>query len=668
MDINARREAETRVLLVAPTTRDGEVTRSLLAKAGLACVVCEGLHELAREIETGAGVVLLTEEVLKARAIDELLTTFANQPPWSDLGIVLLMQAGMLSPASTRVLRSLRNVTLLERPAPARSVVSAVQTAIRGRERQYQIRDQIESIERAEATSRELRRQLELAVDASELGTFHCEMPLGRIVWNEQCKQHFWLPPDAEVDFDLFYSILHPDDREPTRQAVAACVHGGQIYDIEYRTVSPQGEVRWIRATGRTTCDERQQPVQFDGTTRDVTDRKRAEEALTEANRRKDEFLATLAHELRNPLAPIRNSLHLLRLSGDLSPSLDPVREIMERQVDQMVRLIDDLLDVSRISSGKIELQREAIELATVVSLAVQTAQPAIDAAGHQLALSLPAEPIILEVDPVRLAQIIGNLLNNAAKYTKPGGQIWLTAHEDRKEAVISIRDTGLGIPADMLPLVFNMFAQVDRTLTRAQGGLGIGLTLAKTYVEMHGGRIVAHSDGPDQGSEFIIYLPIMRDTRLGSPQTIPLPVRSTSFSRRRILIVDDTRAAGFILGKLLEKMGQQVHTATDAAAALDWVRRGRPDLVISDIAMPNMDGYELARQLRNAPGTEGLLLVALTGYGQDSDKQRAKDAGFDYHLVKPVSLEALQDLLASLPASREEVNSENNQQRRASP
>ena len=666
MDIDVRREAETRVLLVAPTTRDAEVTRSLLAKAGLACVVCEGLRELAREVETGAGVVLLTEEAVTAPAIDELLSTFANQPPWSDLAIVLLMQGDILSPASIRVLRSLRNVTLLERPAPARSVVSALQTAIRGRVRQYQIRDQIESIGRAEATSRELQRQLEIAVNASELGTFHCEMPLRRIVWNEQCKRHFWLPTDAEVDFDLFYSILHPDDREPTRKAVEACVHGGQIYDIEYRTVSPQGEVRWIRATGRTTRDEHQQPVQFDGTTRDVTDRKRAEEAMTEANRRKDEFLATLAHELRNPLAPIRNSLHLLRLSGDLSPSLDPVREIMERQVDQMVRLIDDLLDVSRISSGKIELQKEAIELATVVSLAVPTAQPAIDAAGHQLALSLPAEPIILDADPVRLAQIIGNLLNNAAKYTKPGGQIWLTAHIDREEAVISIRDTGLGIPADMLPLVFNMFAQVDRTITRAQGGLGIGLTLAKTFVEMHGGRIEAHSDGPDQGSEFIVYLPMMRDSHLRSAVTSPLRGSPPSFSRHRILVVDDTRAAGYVLGKLLETMGQQMHTVTDAAAALDRVRRERPDLVISDIGMPNMDGYELARRLRNEPGMEGVLLVALTGYGQDSDKQRAKEAGFDYHLVKPVSLEALQDLLASLPASPEEVSWEQNQQRHA--
>ena len=521
MNPDVRREHERRVLLAAPTRRDAEVTLSLLEKAGLFCIVCDGLRGLAGEIDSGAGVILLTEEAMTAPGIGELLDALATQPPWSDLAVVLLLRGGVLSPAASKVLRALHNVTLLERPAPTRSVVSAVQAALRGRDRQYQIRDQIESIRRAEATSSELRRQLEIAVDASELGTFHCAMPLGRIVWNDRCKSHFWLPREAEIDFDLFYSILHPEDRERTRQAIEACVYGGQIYDIEYRTVSPQGAIRWIRATGRTTFDQHQQPVQFDGTTRDVTDRKQAEEALTEANRRKDEFLATLAHELRNPLAPIRNSLHLLRLSGELSPALDPVRDILERQVDQMVRLIDDLLDVSRISRGKIELQKETIELATVVSTAVETARPLIDAAGHQLALSLPAEPMFLEADPVRLAQIIGNLLNNAAKYTLPGGQIWLNARREGNEAVISIRDNGVGIPADMLPIVFNMFAQVDRSLSRAQGGLGIGLTLAKTLVELHGGRIQASSNGPDKGSEFLVCLPMLRES-----QRISIPVQ----------------------------------------------------------------------------------------------------------------------------------------------
>lgn len=655
MATDVHREAERRVLLVAPTTRDGEVTRSLLAKAGLACLACHGLRELTAEVESGAGVILLTEEAVADPAIDALLAALAGQPPWSDLAVVLLMQGGVPSPAATRVLQSLNNVTLLERPAPMRSVISAVQAAIRGRARQYQIRDQIESIRGADATSSELRRQLEIAIDASDLGTFHCTMPLNRIIWNDRCKAHFWLPPEAEVDFELFYSILHPDDRERTRKAVESCVYGGRNYDVEYRTVSPQGEIRWVRATGRTLYDEQQQPVQFDGTTQDITERKRTEQALKEANRRKDEFLATLAHELRNPLGPIRNSLHLLRLSGELSPSLDHVREIMERQVDHMVRLIDDLLDVSRISRGKIELRKETVELTTIVSTAVETIQPLLEAAGHQLAISLPAAPMMLEGDPVRLAQIIGNLLNNAVKYTNPGGQIWLTARTKGDEAVISIRDTGLGIPAAMLVRVFDMFAQVDETLTHAQGGLGIGLTLTKSLVEMHGGRIEAHSDGPNQGSEFIVHLPMTSHEHARPAAAMPSRGGSSTYERRRILIVDDARAAGYVLGKLLEAMGQQVRVANDAVSALESVRSERPEVVISDIGMPSMDGYELARRLRREPGLERLPLVALTGYGQENDKRRAKEAGFDYHLVKPVSLDALQNLLASLPASSDD-------------
>ncbi len=472
--------------------------------------------------------------------------------------------------------------------------------------------------------------------------------------WNTGAERLFGYSPSEVIGQPL--ALLFPTDRQDEEQGLLERLRRGErIEHFETIRVAKNGR--------RIDVSLSVSPVfSADGTfigtskvARDITDRKQAEAARRDADRRKDEFLATLAHELRNPLAPIRNSLHLLRLSGDLSPSVEPVGEIMERQVDYMVRLIDDLLDVSRISRGKIELQKQAIELATIVSNAVEISQSFIDEAGHQLALCLPAEPVILDADPVRLTQIIGNLLNNAAKYTKPGGQIWLTARTEGSEAVISVRDTGLGIPADMLPLVFEKFAQVDRTLTCAQGGLGIGLTLAKTFVEMHGGRIEAHSNGPDEGSEFIVYLPIMRDSQRHSAPMPPRQHSRTSVPRRQILVVDDTPAAGYVLGKLLETMGQQVRTVHDAATALEDVRRERPDLVISDIGMPNMDGYELARRLRKETGLGGLLLVALTGYAQDKDKQQAKQAGFDYHLVKPVSLDALQDLLSSLPASPEE-------------
>jgi PAS domain S-box-containing protein len=381
----------------------------------------------------------------------------------------------------------------------------------------------------------------------------------------------------------------------------------------------------------------------------DFIENVRLYEQLRESDRRKDEFLAMLAHELRNPLAPLSNALHILRLSDELGPAVEHVRDIMERQVNQMVRLVEDLLEVSRITRGKIELRKERTDLVAVLGNAVETSRPAIEAAGHRLAISVPPEPLPLDADPVRLAQVVTNLLNNAAKYSDEGGQIWLSARREGSDAVISVKDTGVGISAEMLPHVFEMFAQVDQTVNRAQGGLGIGLTLARRLVELHGGRIDAYSEGPGQGSEFVVRLPLTIGPARSlppsenSPSATPLPVR-------RVLVVDDTRAAAYSLAKLLETLGQVVQTADDAESALQMVRAAPFDVVISDIGMPGMNGYELAGRLRDEPAWQGAALVALTGYGQDRDKQRAKEAGFDQHLVKPVSIEALRRLLESLP------------------
>ncbi|MBL8826855.1 MAG: PAS domain S-box protein [Planctomycetaceae bacterium] len=372
---------------------------------------------------------------------------------------------------------------------------------------------------------------------------------------------------------------------------------------------------------------------------------------LRESDRRKDEFLAMLAHELRNPLAPISNSLHLLRLSTDLPPVVESVRDIMERQVNHMVRLVDDLLEVSRITRGKIELRKERVDLAAVISSAVETSRPAIDAAGHQLAISLPPQPMMLDADLVRLAQVIANLLNNAAKYTNHGGQIWLHVRQEGDEAVISVRDNGLGIPPSMLPRVFDMFAQADRNLSHSQGGLGIGLALAKSLVQLHGGRIEAHSAGPGTGSEFIVRLPLVEESVRPRPKApaASAPVPQCELPVRRILVVDDTRAAAYTLGRLLEAMGQQVKVVFDGAEAVYLARSERPDIVISDVAMPGVDGYQLAQRLRREPQLADMILVALTGYGQDSDRREALEAGFDHHLIKPVDFHALRDLLASL-------------------
>jgi|GEM_PF-209352 len=372
-------------------------------------------------------------------------------------------------------------------------------------------------------------------------------------------------------------------------------------------------------------------------------------QALRETDRRKDEFLATLAHELRNPLAPIRNSLQILNMPRVDEEMAQRSREMMERQVHHLVRLVDDLLDVSRVMRGKIELRKERIELATVVARAVETVQPLIDAQGHQLSVRLSPESLAIDVDPVRLAQVIGNLLTNAAKYTDANGHIWLTAERDGNEAVLRVRDTGIGIAPPMLPRIFELFVQVDHASTKAQGGLGIGLTLVKNLVEMHSGTVEARSEGLGKGSEFVVRLPIPAQQL---PQTRSEPERKAASivpSGLRLLVVDDNQDAGVSLAMLLKLQGHEVRVAHSGPAAMEMMKGYVPHAVFLDIGMPGMDGYEVARWLRQQPGLENVVLAALTGWGQQEDRRRTSAAGFDYHLVKPPEPKAIEEVLAFL-------------------
>jgi signal transduction histidine kinase/ActR/RegA family two-component response regulator len=389
----------------------------------------------------------------------------------------------------------------------------------------------------------------------------------------------------------------------------------------------------------------------------DITGRKRTERQLqererelAETSRRKDEFLATLAHELRNPLAPIRNSLHLLRLAAAGNGGPTQVHEMLERQVGNLVRLVDDLMDVSRITRDLIELRREPVELAGALNAAVETAKPMIEAGEHELTVVLPSEPLILEADPVRLTQIIANLLNNAAKYSEPGGRIRLEGRREGTRAVVSVRDTGMGIPSELLPNVFDLFTQLDRTYSRKHGGLGIGLTLVKRLVEMHGGQVEAHSEGPGRGSEFVVRLPlaIMAPTARAWPTAT-----AASVAQRRILVVDDNRDAAESLGLLLKFQGADVHVVHDGPAALAALTMYRPSIVLLDIGMPGMDGYELARRMRQRLNGDDVTLIALTGWGQKEDQRLSKEAGIDHHLIKPVDCDMLVDMLAGLSQAK---------------
>ncbi len=378
-----------------------------------------------------------------------------------------------------------------------------------------------------------------------------------------------------------------------------------------------------------------------------IQERARVEEALRDADRRKDEFLATLAHELRNPLAPIRNSLHILRLSTGRDPAAEQVCEMIERQVGYLVRLVDDLLEVSRITRGKVELRMEPVELAAVIRSAVEASRPLIQASGHRLAISLPPQPLILVGDPVRLTQIFANLLNNAAKYMNQGGQIWLSAKRENGNVSVCVRDTGIGITAEMLPHIFKMFTQVDRSQRQSQGGLGIGLTLVKTLVEMHGGKVQARSPGLDQGSEFVVSFPLSTDhfaLEKRAPET-----RVSVLPNRRVLVVDDNRDAAVSLGKLLGVLGAEVQVAHDGPSALAVVPTFRPNVVLLDIGMPGMNGYEVARRIREQPDGRNLMLIALTGWGQEQDRRLASEAGFDHHLLKPADVSALKSLFMSM-------------------
>ncbi len=394
----------------------------------------------------------------------------------------------------------------------------------------------------------------------------------------------------------------------------------------------------------------------------EVAERTRAEAALKEADRHKDEFLAMLAHELRNPLAPIHNATQLMRLKPFPDPQLSWARDIIERQVVHLTRLVDDLLDVSRITRGKINLTKEVVELGTLVTRAVETVHPLIEEREHRLTVELPDAELVIFGDPTRLTQALANVLGNAAKYTDRGGRITIAATQTGTEAEVRMRDTGIGIPAEMLPSIFDLFTQLDRSSGPAQSGLGIGLALVRRLVEMHGGTVTAHSDGAGRGSEFVIRLPLFfgeagdTDQKLPSPSQgfrgQSIPSANNNGHQRRILLADDNNDALESLATLLQLNGHEIYTATNGQLALERAEQHRPEVALLDIGMPMLDGYEVARRIRAQPWGGRITLVALTGWGQDADRRRSRDAGFDLHLVKPLDLDKLTELLARLPAT----------------
>ncbi len=499
--------------------------------------------------------------------------------------------------------------------------------------------------DRALAASEE---RLRLAQAVARVGVWEWDPESDYCFLSPECHDLFGVDPASPHRLSELLECIDPEDVGEVKEALDACRSSGSR-DFEYRYRHPANGQCWIHSkTGAVWHAGRQRIV---GIHLDVTGRKHAEATLQEVNQRKDEFLAMLAHELRNPLAPIRNAAQIMRLYTKGNPKLEWVRAVIERQSRHLTRLVDDLLDVSRIVRGQITLEKATVELNDIVRHALETSRPLMRERKHELTVSVPGDSIRLEADLTRLAQVLANLLINAAKYTPEGGHIWLEAEREGSGVLLRVRDTGMGITPSLLPRVFDLFTQGARTLDRAQGGLGIGLTLVKRIVEMHGGTVQARSGGSGEGSEFILRLPVLSAPRLAAQQEQARPSEADHGERVRVLVVDDNVDAAESIAMLLSLQGHEVRSVHAAKEALETARSFHPHLVLLDIGLPGMDGYEVARRLRSQQ-FENMRIVAITGYGQQSDRDRAREAGFDQHLVKPIDPDVLNVLIGSMPVS----------------
>lgn len=505
----------------------------------------------------------------------------------------------------------------------------------------------ITSRKRAEKALRESEERFRELANNIDQFVWTCD-ELGEVTWYNDRWYDYTGTTFEQTKGEGWKAVQHPDHLDRVVAGLGQSIATGEPWEDIFPLRGKDGTYRWFLSRAIPLRDENGRIVRWLGTNTDVTEQRQLEEALREADRRKDEFLATLAHELRNPLAPIRNAVQILLLQGP--PNSEPrwPLEVIDRQVRQMARLLDDLLDVSRISHNKLELRKERIELSEVVQSAVETSHPAIDSGGHELTVDLPSEPIHLDADPVRLAQVLSNLLNNAAKYTNSGGHIRLTGNRQGSDVIISVKDDGIGIGAEALPRVFDMFSQGKSVTARSQNGLGIGLSLVQGIVDLHGGSIVARSDGPGRGSEFVIRLPGTVEPAIEERPARGEIRKEAPSSKPSVLVVDDCRDSADGLAMLLQMMGHDVQTANDGEAAIKAAAEFKPEVVLLDIGMPNMDGYEACRRIREQPGGSEMFLIAVTGWSQGDDRRRTEEAGFDYHLVKPVDPKALVEFLAA--------------------
>jgi PAS domain S-box-containing protein len=652
MITNPENEAAKRVLLAAPTARDAEITRLLLTRAGLACVVCGSLRGLAKEIEAGAGAVLLTEDAILGDGIDELLDTLNKQPSWSDLPVVMMMRGGNLSPVATRVLRLLRNVTLLERPAPARSVVSAMQSAVRARERQYQIREQIETIRQGE-------RRMTRIMESNVMGVTFCDaerileandaylkiigysredLEAGRLNWRRITPGEYAHLDDRAIAEIARRGACAPFEKEYIRK-------NGTRVPVLLRIASlEENEVKYVclvqDLTGQKEAERERSAL--------LSSERAARSEAERAGRIKDEFLATLSHELRTPLNAILGWSQVMRRGKLSTEDLQEGLDVIERNARAQTQLIEDLLDMSRIISGKVRLDVQTVEPVRFIEAAIETMRPA--AVANDITLEKILDPAAGPIagDPNRLQQVVWNLIANAVKFTPKGGKVQILLQKVDSHIQITVADTGIGIAPQLLAHVFERFRQADASTTRKYGGLGLGLAIVKHLVELHGGGVAAESAGEGHGTTFTVRLPVTiarRQLDDGErhhplvPTTNSSPYKTTDLSALKLVVVDDHADARDLIKRVLEECGAEVLVAVSAAEALLLVERHKPDVLISDIGMPDIDGYELLRRVRTlgAPRGGRVPAVALTAFARSQDRTRALHAGYLAHLAKPV-------------------------------
>ena len=497
---------------------------------------------------------------------------------------------------------------------------------------------------------RKSEERLQFALDAGGgVGIWDWDVPNDRVYTDARFALLYSVDPARAAEgapFAAFLEAIHADDRARVAEKAKQSIASAGEFAEEYRVVARDGSVRWLFARGRCYHDEHGQPLRFPGVAVDITERKQAMEALQEADRRKDEFLAMLGHELRNPLAPIISSVAVLDRAGNHdSPHAAHAREIIARQANHLRELVDELLDVARINTGKITLKKDAVAITSAIDRAVEQSRDLMQSNQHRFEVSVPQTPLYVEGDLSRLTQVISNLLNNAAKYTEPGGTVTLTASVHGTQVCIEVTDTGMGISADVLPYVFDLFTQSGRALDRSHGGLGVGLTLVRRLVELHGGRVEAHSPGPGKGSRFRVWLPLM-PTTAPEHRALTEAEQASEAKPRRILVVDDNADAADMLSMALSLAGHSVGTVNHGLEVLDRAREFGPDIILLDLGLPGLSGFEIARQLRASSDLKQVTLIALTGYGQDEDRRQSRAHGFDHHVVKPVDLDALSELI----------------------